>query len=140
MSTENGSCLCGQFKLSFEREDAGSTLHCHCRDCRKVTGSGKATIIVVPRDRLQSEGELHTYQCVGSEGSHVTRAFCPTCGSQMMSWVEELPGMVFVKAGTLDDSSWVKPAVSFWSDTAEPWSPVDPEIPAVPRNPPPGSL
>ena len=140
MTTAKGSCLCGQYQYEFDQDVAGATLHCHCKDCRKVTGSGKATIIVVPEDQLKATGDLDTYQTTGFEGSHVTRAFCPTCGSQMISYVEEVPGVVFVKAGTLEDGSWVKPSVSFWSDTAEPWAPVDSLLPSVPKNPPPGSL
>lgn len=105
-----------------------------------MTGSGKATIILVPTVALKVEGEFKTYTVTGSDGAHVTRGFCPTCGSQMISFVEEMPDLRFVKAGILEDSSWVKIDSSFWTDTAEPWSPVDPTCPAFERNPPPGGI
>jgi len=132
---EKGSCLCGQYQYDITRESVVTTLHCHCRDCRKVTGSGKATIAMVPEDQFTSAGELKTYQCVGSEGSHVTRGFCPTCGSQLLSYVEEIPGLIFIKAGTLEDGSWLTPSMSVWRDTAEPWSPVDETLACADRNP-----
>lgn len=100
-----------------------------------MTGSGKATIILVPTAALQTDGELNTYTVTGTDGSHVTRGFCPNCGSGVISFIEELPDIRFVKAGTLEDSSWVKIASSFWSSTAEPWSPVDPNCEAFERNP-----
>ena len=55
-------------------------------------------------------------------------------------WVERqtertLSGPRFVKAGTMDDSSWVTIDSSFWSSTAEPWSPVDTNSPVFEKNP-----
>jgi hypothetical protein len=31
--------------------------------------------------------------------------------------------LVFIKAGSLDDSSWLEPAVEAWTSSAQPWSP-----------------
>ncbi len=136
MSNETGgACLCGNYSYSFDRDQVISAHHCHCKDCQCMTGSGKATIIMVPTDGLHSEGELKTYTVVGSEGAHVTRGFCPNCGCQLISYVEEMPTIRFVKAGTLTDSSWVTIDSSYWSCSAEPWSPVDPDKPAFERNP-----
>ncbi len=134
-NTASGGCICGNFTYRFDRDQVVSAHHCHCRDCQKTTGSGKATIVLIPTDILQSEGELKTYTVVGTDGSHVTRGFCPNCGSQLISYVEEMPALRFVKAGSLDDSSWVKVDSSFWSSTAEPWSPVDQGCPSVEKNP-----
>ncbi len=100
-----------------------------------MTGSGKATIVLVPNAALSVEGELKSFTVTGTDGSHVSRGFCPACGSQLLSWVEEMPGMKFVKAGSLDDSSWVKVDSSFWRVSAEDWSPVDERCPAFDRNP-----
>ncbi len=134
-NTASGGCICGNFTYRFDRDQVVSAHHCHCRDCQKTTGSGKATIVLIPTDILESEGELKTYTVVGTDGSHVTRGFCPNCGSQLISYVEEMPALRFVKAGSLDDSSWVKVDSSFWSSTAEPWSPVDQGCPSVEKNP-----
>lgn len=130
-----GSCLCGNFNYRFDRDNVISAHHCHCKDCQKMTGSGKATIVMVPTESLMTEGELKTFTVTGTEGAHVTRGFCPTCGSQTISYVEEMPTTRFVKAGTMDDSSWLTIDSSFWSCSAEPWSPVDPGCPAFEKNP-----
>lgn len=132
---ETGSCLCGQLHYRFERSQVLSAHHCHCRDCQKVTGSGKATIVMVPTPALHYEGEMHSYTVVGTDGSHVCRGFCPRCGSQILSFVEEMPDIRFVKAGSLDDSSWVTIGSSFWSESAQPWSPVDTSVSTFERNP-----
>ena len=133
--TVGGACLCGNFTYRFDRGQVVSAHHCHCKDCQKATGSGKATIIMVPTPVLETSGELKYFTVTGTDGGHVTRGFCPECGSQVLSFLEEMPAMRFVKAGTLDDSSWVSIDSSFWSCTAEPWSPVDPGCPALEKNP-----
>ena len=131
-----GGCLCGDFKYQLDREKVVSAHHCHCKDCQKITGSGKATIIMAPTEALSTEGELKVFTVVGTDGAHVTRGFCPNCGSQLMSYLEEMPMMRFVKAGTLDDSSWVKVDSTFWGDSAEDWSPVDNSCQSFTGNPP----
>lgn len=100
-----------------------------------MTGSGKATIVMVPTPLLKYEGELKTYTVEGTDGSHVSRGFCPNCGSQLISYVEEMPDIRFVKAGSLTDSEWVTVNSSFWSSSAVPWSPVDPSYPSFGKNP-----
>ncbi len=135
-SKETGECLCRKLHCAFDRDKVISAHHCHCKDCQKITGSGKATIIIVPTGALTIEGEYKTYTVTGTDGAHVTRGFCPNCGSQMISYAEELPDLRFIKAGTLSDSSWVTIASSFWSDTAQPWSPVDPTSQSFEKNPP----
>jgi hypothetical protein len=130
-----GGCLCTAVRYRFEREAMLSAHHCHCRDCQKCTGSGKATILMLPRPALELTGTLKTFTVIGSAGSHVNRAFCPECGSPILSHVDELPGMVFVKAGSLDDSAWVEIQSSFWGSTAVGWSPTDTTKPLAPGNP-----
>jgi hypothetical protein len=33
------------------------------------------------------------------------------------------PELTFIKAGSLDDASWLEPAVEVWTSPAQPWSP-----------------
>lgn len=134
-ATTKGGCLCGNYSYQFDRETVVSCHHCHCTDCQKATGSGKATIIMVPINELKSEGELKTYTVTGSAGRTVTRAFCADCGSQVLSYVAEMPDLRFIKAGTLEDSSWVTIDSSFWTSSAQVWSPADPDVLAHDKNP-----
>jgi len=134
-STVTGGCLCGDVTYTFDRDKVISGHHCHCTDCQRSTGSGKATILFVPSDAIDMKGELKTYTVTGTAGSHVTRGFCGKCGSPLVSFIEENPGLTIVKAGSLADSSWVSIASSFWADSAQPWSPVDPTCDSVPQNP-----
>ncbi|MBL6714913.1 MAG: GFA family protein [Pseudomonadales bacterium] len=133
--SEKGGCLCGQFSYSFPREAVVSAHHCHCTDCQKMTGSGKATIIMVPTQTLEMAGELKTFTVTGTDGGRVTRAFCPTCGSQILSYLEGRDALKFVKAGTLEQSDWVTISSSFWATTARSWDPVKADAQAFETNP-----
>jgi hypothetical protein len=38
-----------------------------------------------------------------------------------MSEAEAFPGMLILKAGTLDDRSWVKPSAHVWTSSKQDW-------------------
>ena len=48
MNNENnissGRCQCGDISFTFDKSKIISIHHCHCKDCQRATGSGKATI------------------------------------------------------------------------------------------------
>ena len=134
----HGSCLCGAIKFEFDENAVTTAFHCHCKDCQRVTGSGKATVAMFPETAVKIVGEIKTYSNRGTDGSHVKRGFCPNCGSQMFTFVEEIPDHVFIKAGTTDDSNWLKVALNCWTDSASQWLPADDNIPGVAKNPPVG--
>ena len=130
-----GGCLCGAVKYEFPKDQVVSAHHCHCTDCQKSTGSGKASFVIVPSAAVSSTGELKYYSVKGSAGATVSRGFCPECGSPIMSVIPEMGPINIIKAGSIDDPSWVNIQSSFWSDTSQPWSPVDPALPSCAANP-----
>jgi hypothetical protein len=119
---QSGSCQCGLITYHFNQEDVLSAHHCHCKDCQRSTGCGKATILYIPSKKLTIDGDLKFYESKGSMGSTIKRGFCGNCGSGVMSYAKELPMLKFIKAGTLDDSSWLKIDSSFFSNSAEEWN------------------
>ncbi len=42
-----------------------------------------------------------------------------------------------IRAGTLDDPSFGKPEMTVWTEAAPDWAIIDPDIPSLPRQPPP---
>ena len=132
---ETGGCLCGNIKYKFNREDVVSAGHCHCKDCQKITGSGKATIVFIPTKSLKITNNYKVYSVIGNDGTNVHRGFCPNCGSPVISYVTEQPDLRFIKAGSLDDSSWINIESSFWGISANKWDPVNDNIPCFEQNP-----
>ena len=128
MSKQTGGCLCGQVKYSLDTDSALGGVHCHCLDCQKSTGSGKATTVPIPAKNLHLEGTLKYYSVVGTSGTFVECGFHKNCGSPIISAVVgpvEWKGIKFIKAGSLDDSSWIIVGTNIWKSTAKHWSPAE---------------
>ena len=136
MNKISGSCLCGSVQYKSNSEPL-MTAVCHCRNCQKQTGSSFSLIVAVPADSISIEGEenIKNFPDRGESGGAVTRRFCGNCGSPILSLVEVVPGMAFIKAGTLTDTSWLEPTSHIWCDTAQPWVDISDSLERVPRNP-----
>ena len=132
-----GGCLCGAVRYQSEAEPV-LTAVCHCRECQKQTSSAFSVLVVLPKDSLRTEGRaLASVRTVGEDtGLTTTRRFCPECGSAIVSAVGATPELEWLKAGTLDDTSWLRPQMHIWVSSAQPWVSLDDDIPAYERNPP----
>lgn len=118
-----GSCLCGGIRFAIDGE-LGDFGYCHCRSCRKASGSAHAANSPVDRAnfRLLSGAELlREYQ--SSAGK--LRAFCGTCGSPIYAYLEATRDILRLRLGTLDTPFTKQPkAHTFVSDKA-PWEPIN---------------
>ena len=132
---ESGGCLCGAIKYEFDKSNLISAHHCHCIDCQKSTGSGKSTILLLPAQAILMDGELKFYTSTTSSGRNMRRGFCEECGSPVLSFIKEMQEVNFLKAGSLDDSSWLKIDSNFYSSSAHSWSPIDDDILSFTHNP-----
>jgi hypothetical protein len=132
---QQGRCQCEKIAYTFEHSKLISAHHCHCKDCQRATGSGKATIMIVPKKHLRLEGELKYFEVKGSSGSHIRRGFCEHCGSGILSYAKEVPHILYIKAGTLDDSSWLKIDSNFFTDSSHDWNKPSEAPKSFKRNP-----
>ena len=130
-----GGCLCKSVKYEFNKPDVISAHHCHCKDCQISTGSGKATIVLVPSRLIKVDGKIKFFTVTGTDGSNVSRGFCPNCGSPIVSFVEEMKEVTFVKAGSLNDSTWIKIDSNFWSSSSVKLAPIDRLLATFTHNP-----
>ena len=98
---------------------------CHCTDCQRQTGNPFSVIVGVPRAALNVEGSaIASFATTGEDHGEATeRNFCSACGSPVFSIAAVMPELAFIKAGSLDDASWLEPAVEAWTSSAQPWSP-----------------
>jgi len=95
-----GSCLCKGIKFKIIG-DFESFYLCHCRYCRKDTGSAHAANLFSTTAKiewLKSETEIRTFQPPRS--NHV-KAFCANCGSALPNFQMDNKLLV-VPAGCLD--------------------------------------
>ena len=119
-----GRCLCGSVTYSADAEPVVQAV-CHCTDCQRQTGNPFSVIVGVPRAAFKVEGStLSSFATIGEDhGGETHRNFCSACGSPIFSFAAVMPEVAFIKAGSLDDASWLEPAVEAWTSSAQPWSP-----------------
>ena len=130
-----GQCLCGA--IQYEIASAPGMMGvCHCKNCQRQAGSAFSTLAAVPKGELTfTAGEPALYRDSDTEsGNEVERYFCGTCGSPIYSALGSQPDAVFLKTGTMDDTSGFAPQFNVWCDTKQNWVELDANLPAIARN------
>ena len=127
-----GGCLCGACRYEYDGE-VGPANYCHCADCRRVTGSAFNVSVRLQRAHFKIEGPVKYFAKQGDSGTIVARYFCGDCGSPLYTASPKHPDLYFVKAGSLDDPSIVKPTFQAWTVSRVAWSRIDPACEAFER-------
>lgn len=119
--TLKGGCLCGA--VSYEvTGDVKGFYHCHCARCRKSTGTGHATnLLLSSANLLFTAGEALLKRYKIPEANRFTRQFCSHCGSQVARHVPEIDGVV-IPAGSIDGEIPVQPQARIFWDSRADWS------------------
>ncbi|MGE3245907.1 MAG: GFA family protein [Beijerinckiaceae bacterium] len=127
MAGFTGGCLCGAVRYEVDI-DPVRMARCHCDDCRKGTGAQFATNVFVPAANFKVTGDVATYQSKTDAGNTMTRAFCPKCGSPVFGYSSAGGGVMrAIRAGSIDDPSFVKPAIEVFTKRMMACSVVDPD-------------
>ena len=79
-------------------------------------------------------GQVKSFTKTADSGNKITREFCPKCGSPLFTKAPSKPEFVWIKAGSLDDSTGIKPNNQIWTDAAVPWAYIPVDLPGYPRN------
>lgn len=124
MGKFDGHCLCGNVTYTSTAEEPMLTGICHCADCQRSSGSAFSVVVGVPIESLELSGDsLKVFDTMGEDrGALAHRSFCGACGSPIMSVLDDMPGMAILKAGTLNDTSWLQPGLEVWTSSAQPWA------------------
>ncbi|HEY5338729.1 MAG TPA: GFA family protein [Rhizomicrobium sp.] len=120
-----GGCRCGAVRYEVSAEPI-AVMDCHCRDCQYASGGSHTTAVVVPAAAFKiTKGAPKRFVVAGDSGRDIARGFCDNCGSPLFS---EPPGdtMRVVKAGSLDDPSWLEVRGALYTKSAQPWAHIDP--------------
>jgi len=117
----SGSCLCGSLTYKCDSPPL-FTAACHCTDCQKSTGTSFSVVVGAKDQDFSFVGDtLKLYTRKGDSGSDVHRHFCGNCGSTVFARLDRRPDVVFIKAGTLDDVSFLKPELHVYWRSAHAW-------------------
>jgi hypothetical protein len=76
----------------------------------------------LPKDQfVLIRGTLKSFTRSSDSGRPVVCSFCPDCGNRIIHEPSRAPGMVNVRAGTLDDTSWLAPSLQVWTASKQTW-------------------
>lgn len=118
MSTK-GSCLCGAVR--FEIEGAFESFFlCHCKYCRKDTGTAHAANLFSTTASLNWLSGLDRIKIYNLPGTRHIKSFCTSCGSALPNTQMD-GGLIVVPAGSLDDKVSVKPSAHIFVSSKADW-------------------
>jgi len=131
----SGGCLCGavRYEATAKPKFGG---HCHCVDCRKSSGSGHCSHVVMEQDDVAVTGEPVAYERPADSGNMVSRCFCGTCGAAVYSLNSSMPGNIFLRASSLDDPEVFSPNMIVYASRAPSWDVMDQKLPSFEEMPP----
>jgi hypothetical protein len=115
-----GGCQCGAVRYRITGWPL--TLYCcHCSECQRQSASAFGMSMRVARVDVEIDLDAMA-QWIRDEGKRTEAhgRFCPACGVRIMHDRPDSEA-VTVKAGTLDDRSWLRPVGHIWTASAQSW-------------------
>ncbi len=121
----SGGCHCGAitYKVSGKVSDI---VHCHCVTCRKAHGSAFSSVVSVPLDGFELQGESHLGCYESSPGKQ--RYFCRTCGAPLYAKRDEKQNIT-LSLGSLDTNIPSKEFAHIWISDGASWYELNAELP-----------
>ena len=116
-----GGCNCGEIRYRVTRAPLTAYI-CHCHLCQKRTGSAFSMQIVIPAYGFELlAGTPMQKERILPSGKRNVSLVCPSCYSRISTKREDSPA-IGIRAGTLDDTGWIKPVAQIWTSSAQPWA------------------
>src|SRR6187401_3103853 len=104
-----GTCACGAVRYALKTRPMFVNC-CHCLDCQRQTGSAFVLNALIEADRVAVEGADPVGVTVPTDSGRPHTIFrCPTCQVALWSVYGGRPQVRFVRVGTLDDPTAVRP-------------------------------
>jgi hypothetical protein len=119
MSEREGGCQCGAVRYALKGEPLDLVV-CHCRECQRQSSSAFGMSLAARGDAFRLlAGDLETFTVRCDSGRTKTCSFCPACGTRIHHRTDD--AFISLKAGTLDDTSWLVPTTHYWTKRKQPW-------------------
>ncbi|MBO6724511.1 MAG: GFA family protein [Rhizobiaceae bacterium] len=128
-----GGCQCGAVRYRITGRPIVFYL-CHCKECQRHTSSAFGESLRLRRDELTVEGDLFCFTRISESGKRREGYFCPECGVRIVHGTAGSE-QVNIKAGTLDDTSWLVPAGHIWTASKQKFVAIGEDEPCWERQP-----
>jgi len=123
-----GGCACGAVRYRL-KSDPLFVHCCHCLNCQRQTGSAFVINALIETERVELDGDAQRIDVPRDDGTDQQIFRCPICQVAIFSHYGH-PGVAFVRAGTLDDPSSVRPDVHIYTRSKIPWLTLPQSVPA----------
>ena len=122
----HGSCLCNSitYTLSGVLRDAR---YCHCRNCRKFSGSAIGTWAIA--DASQLSVQKQTIPVTRYDSGRGIRCFCSKCGSPVWFESTDNPETLVIPLGALDSDNIEAPGMHIYAASQPAWSKIRDGLP-----------
>jgi len=116
-----GGCACGAIR--YELTSFPILLYtCNCTDCQRISGSAFAlNMPVAIRGFRITQGEPKGWHHLSPSGAEVCSWFCGECAARIYGSRKTRPDSINIRAGTLDDTTWLTPVLHMFTSSAQPW-------------------
>ena len=122
-----GGCQCGALRYEITAPPL-MIYNCHCTNCQKIGGNAFSTPATVMESSFAFvAGKPTTIEWKSDAGNIRWGWFCGACGSRIAHGQTPSIGVLSVRSGTFDDTSWVEPVGDIWVRSKQPWV----ELPAT---------
>ena len=127
MGDISGKCLCGavQYRICGS---LGPIYNCHCSKCRRWHGAAFRTRASFKREQfswLSGADNLSSY----ASSDNVTRYFCSTCGSPLISTYKDHPDVLGIALGGLEGDISGRPQAHLFTDSKASWHQITDDLP-----------
>jgi hypothetical protein len=116
-----GGCQCGNIKYKLNAPPSVFYL-CHCTQCQRQSSSAFGQSMRVRLEDVEVTGKMARFTRKGTaSGSPLLGDFCPDCGVRLIHRRDAYGTEASLKAGSLDDTSWLVPAGHIWTRSKQKW-------------------
>lgn len=116
-----GGCQCGALRYRIVAPPL-MIYACHCANCQRIAGSAFGLSATIREDSLEfTSGAPERVTWQSDAGNERYGTFCGGCGCRIAHGQEPSNGVLSLRAGTFDDTSWVVPSGHIWTRSAQPW-------------------
>jgi len=139
--TIEGGCRCVRIRYRTTMDKLPNVYACHCRDCQTWSGSAFSLQLILPENQFAVTGEPALYELTSLESGRTSRQrACPVCFTRVYNTNSARPGLVAVRAGTLDRSDELKIVAHIWTKRKMDGIVIPDDVPSWPESAPPADF
>ena len=114
----SGSCVCGDVKYKIKDKPL-FTQACHCKNCKKSTGSSFVIHTMIFDDDLVIKGKVSSTKLPTGSGKGYRAYFCVKCGVYLYCKYNIANGRIAIRSTTLENP--LEPQAHIFIKDKDPW-------------------